>query len=169
MIGIMGGGNIYQIYIDSYFLFHFSINFWILFLCRLFLISKVKVRKIIFLSILMALGESIFLIITFGKIIIKLALGLLGSTMITTILLFHPKTYTAFFRSLVAAYSSALLLGGSLVFFQRLFPIFQRKLFLSILLISGVGICLFFIYKFLYKDQERGIVEAELHFLTEKK
>lgn len=169
MIGIMGGGNIYQIYIDSYFLFHLCINFWILFLSRLFLKSRVEIGKILFFSILMSLGECILLIIPNMNTWLKQGLGFIGNTVFMVNFLFCSRSYSEFFKSLLAIYSAALMLGGTLIIFQRIFPIIQRRMALSALLISFLGIGLHFVYKHMYKGEEKGIVEAEIFFFDGNK
>ena len=52
-----GGDDIYQIYIDTYFLFNFWMNLWVLFLCRFLLHSKVSKKRIWVAALGASLGE----------------------------------------------------------------------------------------------------------------
>ena len=169
MIGITGGGSIYQIYVDSYFLFHFYVNLWILFLCRFFLHSNISGWRIFLTSCLAALGESALLCLPIGSGAEKMSIGFLGGTIFILWFLFRPKTYSAFCKILLSAYGTAILLGGSLLLIQRFLPDFLGNFFWISCLGGGIMTFTAGILKRIYSEKTEHLVEVELFFFDGKK
>ena len=111
----IGGDSIYQIYIDTYFLFNFWMNLWVLFLCRFLLHSKVKTVRIIMASLLAAFGEVGILCVPIGGGSSKLILGFGTVTALVVAWLFRPESLKHYYKLLIYAYLSALILGSALL------------------------------------------------------
>lgn len=112
----IGGDSIYIIYIDTYFLFNVWMNLWVLFLCRFFIHSKVKVQKIILVSIVSAIVEILILCIPYGSSTGKIVFGFGGTMALGIYWLFRPKTRKYFGKLLICSYLTMFVLGGSMIF-----------------------------------------------------
>lgn len=111
----IGGDSIYKIYVDTYFLFNFWMNLWVLFLCRFFIHSNVKKKKVVFAAFLMGVGEVLVLCVPFGNSSIKILLGFGGITAWIIYWLFRPKSRPYFLKLLTYSYFAIFLLGGLLI------------------------------------------------------
>ena len=109
----IGGDSIYEVYIDTYFLFNFWMNLWVLFLCRYFLHSKVKKIKVIIASFLASLVEAVLLCIPLGGALIKLLVGFGGITAFIVAWLFRPGSWKYYQKMLMYSYLAATFFGGS--------------------------------------------------------
>lgn len=116
----MGGDSIYQIYIDTYFLFNFWMNLWVLFLCRFLLHSQVKTVRIIAASFMAALGECMILCFPIGSGGFKLIAGFGTVTALVVVWLFRPGSLRHYYKILVYCYLSALVLGSTLLILENL-------------------------------------------------
>lgn len=110
----IGGDSIYKIYIDTYFLFNVWMNLWVLFLCRFFIHSIVKVQKIILVSIVSAMIEVLILCIPYGGSTGKIVFGFGGTMALGIYWLFRPKTRKFFWKLLTCAYLTMFVLGGTM-------------------------------------------------------
>lgn len=164
MIGITGGGNIYQIYVDSYFLFHFYINLWILFLTGTFLHERISKGKLLGYSFLAAAGEVLLLCLPGGNGFMKMLLGFLGGSMVLLWMYFRPQTCAKFSKILLSVYGAAILLGGSLLLIHRLFPKAVMSCLWISFLGSGIAVLTFWIIKKAKRNRADPLVEAELFF-----
>ena len=111
----IGGDSIYKIYIDTYFLFNFWMNLWVLFLCRFFIQSKVAPWKVMVASIATALCETFILCIPYGSGLEKIILGFGGITALCNYYLFRPKSRKYFAKLLIYSYSTMFVLGGAMI------------------------------------------------------
>lgn len=111
----IGGDSIYKIYIDTYFLFNVWMNLWVLFLCRFFIHSKVKIGKAIIVSIVSAIIEVLILCIPYGNSMGKIILGFGGTMALEIYWLFKPKTGKYFGKLLICAYLTMFVLGGAMI------------------------------------------------------
>lgn len=143
----IGGDSIYEIYIDTYFLFNFWMNLWVLFLCRFFLHSEVKIIRVIAAALLAALGEVIMLCIPMGNSTIKLMIGFGGITAFIVAWLFQPGSLRSYQRLLIYSYLSALILGSVFLVIENILG--GRKASLNVWMILAV--CLFVIAKKIYE------------------
>lgn len=116
----MGGDPIYKIYIDTYFLFNFWMNLWVLFLCRFFIQSSVKIKKVIFTALLTAMGEVFVLCIPIGSSSMKIIWGFGGITALSIYWLFKPRYWEYFYKLLMYSYLAIFLLGGILVLLESI-------------------------------------------------
>ena len=115
-----GGDYIYKIYIDTYFLFNFWMNLWVLFLCHFFLQSRIKQGKVMVAAFLASLGEVLILCIPYGNSLVKIIGGFGGVTALVIYLLFRPVSREYFFRILLCFYLSAFVLGGALLLLESI-------------------------------------------------
>ena len=129
-------------------------NLWVLFLCRIFLHSRVKTKRIILGALLAALGEAILLCIPVGSASIKLMLGFGGITAFIVSWLFQPETWKYYEKMLIYSYLSATLMGGALVFFESILG--EIKVSLGIWSILVV-----FLYMFMKKIYGKISVKSE--------
>lgn len=111
----IGGDSIYKIYIDTYFLFNFWMNLWVLFLCRFFIQSKVRVLKIILAAIGTALCETAVLCIPYGSSQGKIIFGFGGIMALCNYCLFKPKSRRYFYKLLLYSYLTIFILGGAMI------------------------------------------------------
>ena len=111
----IGGDSIYKIYIDTYFLFNVWMNLWVLFLCRFFIHSKVKIRKIVIVSIVSAITEVLILCIPYGGSTGKIVFGFGGTMALGIYWLFRPKTRKYFGKLLICSYLTMFVLGGAMI------------------------------------------------------
>ncbi len=139
----IGGDSIYQIYIDTYFLFNFWMNLWVLFLCRFLLHSKVKALRIIAASSLAALGEAAILCFPIGNGNLKLILGFGTVTALVVAWLFRPGSLRYYYKILIYCYLSALILGSVLLILQTA----MKKTELSVTTGGGLMVILFVLIK----------------------
>ena len=116
----MGGDSIYKIYIDTYFLFNFWMNLWVLFLCRFLIASRVKKIKILFAAMMAATGEVWVLCIPFGGSSIKILVGFGGVTALVIYWLFRPRCREYFFKLLSCFYFSIFILGGTFLLLETM-------------------------------------------------
>ena len=143
----IGGDSIYEIYIDTYFLFNFWMNLWVLFLCRFWVHSKVKNRRVIVAAFLASLGEVIILCIPMGSGSVKLVLGFGGITAFIVAWLFRPGSLKSYQRLLIYSYLSALILGSVFLVMENILG--KRKASLKVWMILAV--CLFIFVKNIYR------------------
>ena len=143
----IGGDSIYEIYIDTYFLFNFWMNLWVLFLCRFLVHSKVKNKRVIVAAFLASLGEVIVLCIPMGSGSVKLVLGFGGITAFIVAWLFRPGSLKSYQRLLIYSYLSALILGSVFLVMENILG--KRKASLKVWMILAV--CLFILVKKIYR------------------
>lgn len=116
----MGGDSIYKIYIDTYFLFNFWMNLWVLFLCRFLVASKVKRNKVIFAAVIAAIGEVVVLCLPFGGSNAKILAGFGGVTALVIFLLFQPRSAEYFYKLLSCFYLAVFILGGIFLLLENM-------------------------------------------------
>lgn len=95
-------------------------NLWVLFLCRFFIHSKVKIGKIIVVSIVSAVIEVLILCIPYGSSGGKIIFGFGGTMALEIYWLFRPKTKNYFGKLLICSYLTMFVLGGSMIFVDSL-------------------------------------------------
>ncbi len=95
-------------------------NLWVLFLCRFFIQSSVKLKKIIFTALLTAIGEVFVLCIPVGNSGMKIIIGFGGITALAIYWLFKPKYREYFYKLLMYSYLAIFILGGILVFLESI-------------------------------------------------
>ena len=115
-----GGDSIYKIYIDTYFLFNFWMNLWVLFLCRFLVASKVKRKKVIFAAVMAAIGEVLVVCLPLGNSSIKILAGFGGVTALVIFVLFQPKSAEYFYKLLSYFYLAVFILGGSFLLLENM-------------------------------------------------
>lgn len=147
----VGGDSIYEVYIDTYFLFNFWMNLWVLFLCRFFIHSKVKTIRIIAASFLAAFGEAVVLCIPGGQGGIKLMAGFGGITAFVIAWLFRPGNLKYYYKVLMYSYMSALMLGGSFLILENILG----KIKISFAVWEIVIVFLFVFIKKIYGNIEK--------------
>ena len=111
----IGGDSIYKIYIDTYFLFNFWMNLWVLFLCRFFIQSKVSVWKVILAALATALCETAVVCIPYGNGPGKIVFGFGGIMALCNYCLFRPKSRGYFCKLLMYSYLTIFILGGAML------------------------------------------------------
>lgn len=127
-------------------------NLWVLFLCRFFLHSKVKIKKVVFAAVLAAIGECLILLVPFGNSRIKSFLGFGSVTVGVLWFLFGSVRKETFYKVVITAYMSALVLGGSLEILHNLFQWEQ----MSVIGLSTAVVCLYLLLKFVYQSIRAG-------------
>ena len=145
-----------------YFLFNFWMNLWVLFLCRFFLHSEVKRRKVCGYALIAALAEVILLCVPIGNSYLKIMLGYGGITALVCYLLFRPKTKKYYYRILMTCYLAAILLGGIFLGIENNIP--KKSLPISLL---GILVVLLVIgIEVTYKkwNQKSMFYEVEIYF-----
>lgn len=163
----VGGDSIYEIYVDTYFLFNFWMNLWVLFLCQFFLHSKVKRRKVFLYAFVAALGEVLILCLPMGNSYLKIMIGYGGITAFSCYCLFRPKTKQYFLRILMTCYLSAILLGGILLGIENII----RKESLPLSLLGFLVVVLVLGIEITYKkwNQKIELYEVEIQFSPQEK
>ena len=116
----MGGDSIYKIYIDTYFLFNFWMNLWVLFLCRFLVASRVKRIKVILAAVIAAMGEVLVLCVPFGESGMKILAGFGGVTALVISWLFRPKSWEYFYKLLSCFYLAVFILGGIFLLLENM-------------------------------------------------
>ena len=116
----MGGDSIYKVYIDTYFLFNFWMNLWVLFLCRFLAASNVKRNKVILAAVMAAIGEVVVLCLPFGGSIVKILAGFGGVTALVIFLLFQPRSAEYFYKLLSCFYLAVFILGGIFLLLENM-------------------------------------------------
>lgn len=116
----IGGDSIYKVYIDTYFLFNFWMNLWVLFLCRFFIRSKVRGWKVAVAALITSLCETIVLCVPYGSSMGKIILGYGGIMALCTYGLFRPKSRSYFCKLLIYNYLTIFVLGGTMILIESL-------------------------------------------------
>lgn len=161
---ITGGGAIYQIYIDTYFVVNFWINTWVLFLCRFLVHSKVKIKRVLGIAFLGTVGECLLLIVPFPVGWMKSVVGFGVITLGMIAFLFRPKTREYFFRLLLTAYIVALLLGGSLQTLETIFRFSQISCVALVTVIPFLGMIIQWITLWIQEKKSKKYIPVQLFF-----
>ena len=116
-------------------------NLWVLFLCRFFLHSKVKAKRIVAASIGASLGEVLVVCIPIGNAGLKLIGGMGAVTAVVVAWLFRPENLKYYYKLLVYSYLSALLLGSMFLILETVWG--QKKISLRV---WGIGTVILFVF-----------------------
>ena len=157
----VGGGPIYEIYVDMYFLINFWMNLWVLFLCRLFLHSKVKKRMVILYALIGTIGEVGILCVPLFHSSLKIVIGYGGITALVCFLLFRPKKKQHFYKVLIYCYFSASLVGGVLIGLES---IVHKKLSYTEIVVLVTFLVLWIEIIHQKRKEEQRFCEVKIHF-----
>ncbi|MBQ3105155.1 MAG: sigma-E processing peptidase SpoIIGA [Lachnospiraceae bacterium] len=136
--------------------------FWVLVLCRALLHSHVKTGKLGIAAFFMSLGQCVLLLLPFGGAFVKLFVGYPGLSLVGLYYIFRPRDGICLVKLSAAAYFGAVLLGGSLILFER-WTGNTSGIFLYLpLLAGGVVYGLYVLLRLTENYGSLPVVEAEL-------
>ena len=141
-------------------------NLWVLFLCRLFVHSKVTIKKILIAAAIASVGECLILLMPFGNGQIKIFLGFGGVTAGILYYLFSPRSWERFQKLLLAAYMAALLLGGCLELMESVFHWKQESVLGLSTMTMLCGIWIKYMYERYRNNLKSDFIEVLLVFST---
>lgn len=141
-------------------------NLWVLFLCRIFVHSKVSMKRVLLAAVIASAGECLILFLPFGVSQIKIILGFGGVTAGIIYYLFCPKSRERFQKLLLAAYLAALLLGGCLELMESIFYWEQESVLGLSTMTMLCGICIKYIYERYKNGLKSDFIEVLLIFST---
>ena len=148
----------YRVYVDSFFIQEFAINFYVLLLCKICFISTAKYKKIALVALLLATYQTMLLFVNFPQHIV-LFYGLLWFFNVVGAYLgvrmcFGKNRTIVYIKRILIYMIFLLLIGGIMLGLLPRFEIFRKSSVkvLFFLIFGALCICFFFsIYdKFVY-------------------
>ena len=148
----------YQVYLDSFFVQEFAINFYVLLLCKICFISTTKYRKIVLASLFLASYQTATLLIDFPKQIILFYGFLWFWNVLGTYLgvrICFGKNKTLVYIKHIAVYMMFLfIVGGVLLGLLPRFDIFKKSS-LKVVFFLIAGALIYMGLKWLFKEKRK--------------
>ena len=95
-------------------------NLWVLFLCRFWIKSKVRVWKVVVAAIGTSICETIILCVPYGSGMEKIIFGYGGIMALCTYGVFKPKSRSYFGKLLIYNYLTIFVLGGTMILIESI-------------------------------------------------
>ena len=155
----------YQVYLDSFFVQEFAINFYVLLLCKICFISTAKYRKIVLASLFLASYQTVTLLIDFPTQII-LFYGVLWwwnvlGAYLGVRICFGKSKVMVYIKQIAVYMMFLFIVGGAMLGLLPRFDIFKKSsVKVVFFLISGALI--YVGLKWLLKEKRKGSYYGKL-------